>query len=120
MKTPLKKSFSSEIQNNLRSEDPVYSKNWLTSLISLGAKGYYPLFYNEWIITNLNESQKSKITGKERKLLMQIKSKLSSQSTFERKKIILASMSETNRNLFIKHFMFLVETHVLDKTPKLH
>jgi hypothetical protein len=53
-------------------------------------------------------------------MVMKLKRKLEEHASLERKKIILCSLPKAERDVFIRHFFSLVETHLLDRSPELH
>ena len=83
-------------------------------LIELGMSGHYPLFLNEWI-NNLREKRLNKSEMiKVKKLITQ----LSKHKTIERKKTLLFSLADTDRDLFIKAFLQVVEGRLMNE--KIH
>ena len=93
----------------------------MKALINLGVQGHFPLFHESWITSNsLNQKNLLKITGVERARVKKLFNNVLKHRHLERKKIILLSMSDEDRNLFIKAFIHLVEGKILDQKMELH
>jgi hypothetical protein len=83
--------------------------------------GHYPLFHESWMTRNsLQKKNFLKITGVERARAKKLFNNVLKHRHLERKKIILLSMSDDDRDLFIKAFMNLVEGRILDQKMELH
>ena len=97
------------------SEDP------MKSLIEIGSKGFFPLFYPEWIKPHLfNKSRKLNLTKKDQVKLRFIMQKLAQHKNIERKRTVLHALSENDRNLFIHSFLAMVESKILEKEQSFH
>lgn len=93
----------------------------MRALVMLGVQGHFPLFLDAWIKDPIiKEKRFSKITGIERAKVKKLFLKVSKYRNLEHKKIALLSMSDEERNLFIKAFFKLVEGKILDQKPELH
>ena len=90
----------------------------IKSLVELGTRGYFPLFENEWIEDISTDTKK--LTGNEKVKAKKLFLRVSKQRSIERKKTILFSMEEIERQLFIKAFLKMVENKILDNKPELH
>jgi hypothetical protein len=91
----------------------------LKSLIELGINGFYPLFHPSWV--DLAETDRNRpLSKKEKRKASEILQRLMKHKGIERKKIILLSLSEEDRTLFVRSFMDLVENKILDNKPSLH
>lgn len=90
----------------------------LKSLIELGVKGYFPLFHPSWT-EEIYSKDKEYLTKKDRKKAKEIMNRLLNHRGIERKKIILLSLKEEERKLFIRSFMDMVEDKIIDKKPEL-
>jgi len=94
----------------------------IKSLIEWGTQGHYPLFDRDWLealntvpgkrLRALSTNQKSKVKT--------ILKRLSGQTSFERKRTVLFSLSHEDRSAFIRAFMSAVEHKILDTSPELH
>jgi hypothetical protein len=93
----------------------------MKALISLGVQGFYPLFLDVWLNDpTIKEKRFSKITGVERAKAKKLFSKVSKHRSLEHKKIIVCSMNDDDRALFMKAFFKIVEGKILDQRPELH
>jgi len=85
----------------------------IRSLIELGMKGHYPLFEQTWI-SGLCMEKKLRFNHKEKMITKNIFDKLSGHRGLERKKILLSSINEEEREIFVKAFLKLVELAILE------
>lgn len=93
----------------------------MKALINLGVSGHFPLFLDIWLKnSSLKDIRFSKITGVERAKAKKLFSRVSKHRSLEHKKVVVQSMSEDERSLFIKAFLKLVEGKILDQRPELH
>ena len=93
----------------------------MKALINLGVTGHFPLFLDAWLKDpTIKERRFSKITGNERAKAKKLFSRVSKHKSLEHKKIIVLSMNDEERTLFIKTFFKLVEGKILDQRPELH
>lgn len=95
----------------------------IKSLIEWGTQGHYPLFDRDWLGSfELMEGQTRlrALTINEKGKVKTILKRLATQSSFERKRTVLFSLSKEDRTTFIRAFMRAVEDHILDKSPELH
>ena len=90
----------------------------LKSLIELGVKGYFPLFHSSWI-EDIYTQEKKYLSKKDQKKAKEIMNRLLNHRGIERKKIILLSLQEDERKLFIRAFLDMVEGKIIDKRPEL-
>lgn len=96
--------------------------NTIKSLIEWGTHGHYPLFDRDWM-SALNATPGKRLralTINEKGKVKAILKRLATQSSFERKRTVLFSLSEEDRSMFIRAFMRAVENHILDRSPELH
>jgi hypothetical protein len=93
----------------------------MKALINLAVHGHYPLFEETWVNSSIIK-QKSflKITGVERARAKKLFNNVLKHRLLERKKIVLHSMNDEDRDLFIKAFFKLVEGKILDQKLELH
>lgn len=103
------------MESNYRPEES------MKALINLGMQGHYPLFHESWIShESLQQKNFLKITGVERARAKKLFNNVLKHRLLERKKIVLLSMSDDDRALFIKAFFKLVEGKILDQKQELH
>ena len=89
------------------------------SLVELGTKGFFPLFYDSWLHEAKKESTK-KLSSHEKRMAKAIMKKLHKHKSIERKKTLLLSLDSKERIYFVKAFLKLVEGKILDEQPELH
>ncbi len=89
------------------------------SLVDLGTKGFFPLFYSTWI-QDAKESSSQKLTSHEKRKAKIIMEKLQKHRSIERKKTLLLALDSEERNYFIKVFLKMVEGKILDEKPEFH
>ena len=99
--------------------------NPLQQFISLGTKGHYPLFYQNWIAEELHEALKNptdlEFDGQQViSCLNDIVSRLKEHKSLERKKTVLLSLTKNERAIFIKTFFDLVESKMLESGTTFH
>ena len=93
----------------------------MKALIMLGIHGHFPLFLDEWIQDpTIKEKRFAKISGNERAKAKKLFSRVSKHKSLEHKKIVVLSMSDDERTLFIKAFFKIVEGKILDQKMELH
>ena len=95
----------------------------IKSLIEWGTYGHYPLFDRDWIgalIPNEGRTRLRALTINEKGKVKSILKRLSTQNSFERKRTVLFSLSQEDRDVFIRAFMHAVENKILDQSPELH
>lgn len=97
-----------------------YDKNdrSIKSLIELGAKGYFPLFDSSWLSEFYSLPDK-KLTGNEKAQAKKLLKRVSKHRSLERKKTVIFSMQEDDRNLVLKAFFKMVENKILDTKPQI-
>jgi ribosomal protein L20A (L18A) len=89
----------------------------IKSLGELGVHGFFPLFEDHWQGTM--EFSKKSLTGKEKVQAKKLFSRIAGHRGINRKKTIVMSMSEDERNLLARAFMKMVEMKILDSKPGL-
>ena len=93
----------------------------MKALIQLGTQGHFPLFHASLLTDpEIKEKKFSKITGLERAKAKKLFQIISNHRQLEHKKIVLLSMKEDDRKLFMKAFLRLVEGKILDQKPEIH
>lgn len=91
----------------------------MKSLVELGTKGFFPLFYDDWIEEHTHYKSE-KLSGQEKQKARQIMQKLVKHKSIDRKRTLLLALDENERMTFIKAFMKMVEGQILDEKPELH
>jgi len=106
-------------KNNLSMKDKRDFR--LKSLIELGINGHFPLFERNWIeeSTELKVDPK-RMTLEESEKIRNIIERLEKHTRIDRQQTILLSLNHQDRSLFIKAFLTMVETRILDIGPQLH
>ncbi len=84
-------------------------------LLELGTRGYYPLFYPDWIQDSLDRLKTPISLTKARANVKKNLELLDRHQSYERKRIAVSSMSDDMRDLFIRSFIRIVENKLLDK-----
>lgn len=80
-------------------------------LIELGTRGHFPLFLDEW----LGQVRTKSLTKSEMLKVKKLITQLSKHKTIERKKTLLFGLTETDREIFIKAFLQVVEGKLLNE-----
>lgn len=80
-------------------------------LIELGTRGHFPLFLDEW----LNKIRDRSLTKSEMLKVKNLITQLSKHKTIERKKTLLFSLADADREMFIKAFLQVVEGKLLNE-----
>jgi hypothetical protein len=122
LKYPLSKSPGTSSLGQAFQDADSFKQNWIQNLIHIGVRGHYPLFEAQWL-KQYFENQKlkaKKLTAKDRKQIMRLKSLLAEHREIEHKKEFVQSLNTIDRDLLIFHFMMLVETKTIDLNPHLH
>ncbi|MCK5072677.1 MAG: hypothetical protein KAQ98_04570 [Bacteriovoracaceae bacterium] len=99
-----------QIQNNL---------SGIKSLVELGMHGHFPLFPNNWI-ENVSLNRFARITKNEKEKAQKIINRLAKHKSLDRKRTVLYSLSNSERDVFLKVFFKMVEGRILDKKTELH
>ncbi len=93
----------------------------MKALIHLGTVGHFPLFHDLWMNDpDMKEKRFQKISGLERARAKKLFQQVSKHRQLEHKKIVLISMKDEDRKIFMKAFFKLVEGKILDKKLELH
>lgn len=94
----------------------------INSLIDWGTQGHYPLFDRDWLgsLNNVPGKRLRALSINQKGKVKTILKRLSGQTSFERKRTVLFSLSEEDRSTFIRAFMSAVEHRILDNSPELH
>lgn len=95
----------------------------LIRYLELGRKGYYPLFFKEWIEESVCDGKieiRTSSLPTMKAFVYETFCKLHKHKNLERQKSVLQSMSEVQRRKFIKSFIYLVEMRTLDRIETFH
>ena len=90
----------------------------LKSLIKIGTKGFYPLFDDIWL-KKLSEKKSFKLSKKEKSEARKIFKRLEKHKCLERKRTIVHSLQDEEKELLMKAFFKLVEGQILNDKPHL-
>lgn len=90
----------------------------LKSLIKIGTQGFFPLFDQTWFDSVLLKKE-LKLTKNEKVLAKKIIQRIQQYKCLERKKTVILTLIEEEREIFIKAFLYLVEGQILDDRPQL-
>lgn len=90
----------------------------IKSLVELGTKGFFPLFDTNWLNDFYSGSPK-KLTGNEKVKAKKLLKRVSKHRSLERKKTVMLSMNEDERNIVLKAFFKMVENKILDTKPEI-
>ena len=94
----------------------------IASLVEIGTKGFFPLFYPQWLyeVSNPKTNPHSKpVSKQEEEKAKKILKQLQKHKSLDRKKTLLSSLEKEDRMLFIKTFLKAVEGKILDEKPEL-
>ncbi|MEC7181190.1 MAG: hypothetical protein VXW15_00650 [Bdellovibrionota bacterium] len=90
----------------------------IASLVEIGTKGFYPLFYPQWL-HEVSSLQSNPFSKQEEEKAKKILKQLQKHKSLDRKKTLLSSLEKEDRILFIKTFLKAVEGKILDEKPEL-
>ncbi len=90
----------------------------LKSLIRIGTKGFYPLFDDVWL-RRIYDLKSTKLTKKEKAAAKKILCRLEMHKDLERKKTIIHSLLDEEKEILMKAFLNLVEGQIIDERPDL-
>ena len=93
----------------------------LEALLSMGVHGHFPLFHESWLQQKeFNEKKFIKLTGIERARAKKLFQMITKHRSLDHKKTLVLSFSESDRMIFMKAFLKLVEGKILDRKPEIH
>lgn len=94
----------------------------LDQLIEAGSSGYFPLFYQDWILESFADSAEARKVSFSRaaETVHRVYKQIERHSSIERKKTAVQAMRFEDRKDFILSFMKMVEYRTLDKLRELH
>lgn len=86
-------------------------------LVELGTYGHFPIFEMDWI-KEIGPNRR-KLTGNEKVKAKKLLERLCDHRSIERKRIVISSMNDDDRQLVVRAFLKLVEGKILDRRPEL-
>ncbi len=94
----------------------------LDQLIEFGSAGFFPLFYQDWILESFSDETEVKNISFTRaaETVHQIYQKIERHHSLERKKTAISALDNGERRSFVLAFMKMVEHRTLDKVKELH
>jgi hypothetical protein len=94
----------------------------LDQLIEAGSSGYYPLFYQDWILESFADQGDAKRMSFSRaaETVHRVYKQIERHSSLERKKTAIQALKNDERKEFVLSFMKMVEYRALDKLRELH
>lgn len=94
----------------------------LDQLIEAGSSGYFPLFYQDWIIESLKEETvvRKMSFSRAAETVHRVYKQIERHSSIERKKTAIQALKSEERQDFVLSFIKMVEFRALDKMRELH
>lgn len=94
----------------------------LDQLIEAGSSGYYPLFYQDWILESYSDVAEVKRMSFSRaaETVHRVYKQIERHSSIERKKVAIQALKNDERKDFVLSFIKMVEHRTLDKLRELH
>jgi hypothetical protein len=94
----------------------------LDDLLESGGAGFYPLFYQDWIVESVsNRNDVAKMTfTRAAENVHRVYKNLERHCSLERKKTAISALNTEERNEFILSFIKMVEYRTLDRVRELH
>jgi hypothetical protein len=94
----------------------------LDQLIEAGSAGFYPLFYQDWILESYQNPQEvRKISFSiAAENVHRVYKQIERHSSLDRKKTAIQALKNEERKEFVLSFMKMVEYRTLDKLKELH
>lgn len=94
----------------------------LDQLIESGSAGFYPLFYQDWILESMKDPKEVRQMSFSRaaETVHRVYKQIERHSSIERKKTAIQALKNDERKDFILSFMKMVEYRALDKMKELH
>lgn len=93
--------------------------NEMKNYLNLAKTGHYPLFFEDWINSDIRDGEPLSFRVANRNVRDVFK-KLSKHRSSERKKVALIGLSENDRKIFIRSFIKVVEHDLLKDLKSLH
>ncbi|HXH30237.1 MAG TPA: hypothetical protein VNJ01_05440 [Bacteriovoracaceae bacterium] len=93
----------------------------LDQLLESGGSGYFPLFYQDWIVESLaNLSEVKKMSfSKAAETVHRVYKQIERYQSLEKKKVAIQALQDDERKDFVLSFMKMVEFRALDKLREL-
>jgi hypothetical protein len=97
-------------------------KHELDQLIEAGSSGYFPLFYQSWILESFSNPSEVKRMSFSRaaETVHRVFGQIERHASIERKKTAIHALKDEERKDFILSFMKMVEYRALDNMKELH
>ena len=93
----------------------------LKSLLELAQNGHYPLFYTEWIVDSFKKTEKMNLSPHDiQHLFNDILTRMAQHKKIDRKRTVLHALKDSERRLFVRTFLGIVEDKYLDQSSQLH
>jgi hypothetical protein len=94
----------------------------LDQLIEAGSSGYFPLFYQDWILESFADScEVRRMTfSRAAETVHRVYKQMERHHSIERKKTAIQALKNDERIDFVLSFMKMVEYRALDKMRELH
>jgi hypothetical protein len=94
----------------------------LDQLIEAGSAGFYPLFYQDWILESLADASETRKLSFSRaaETVHRVYKKIERHTSIERKKVAIQALNIEERRDFVLSFIKMVEYRTLDKLRELH
>jgi DNA-nicking Smr family endonuclease len=93
--------------------------NEMKNYLNLAKTGYYPLFFSDWLNSDIKDAEPMTFRMANRNV-REVFKKLSKHRSSERKKIALTGLEEKERKIFIRSFIKVVEHDLLKDIKSLH
>lgn len=96
--------------------------NGLDQLIEAGSAGYFPLFFQDWILESFHQTQApAKLTfSRAAENVHRIYKQIERHTSIEKKKTAIQAMNSAERVEFVQSFLKMVEFRTMDKMRELH
>lgn len=94
----------------------------LDQLIEAGSSGYFPLFYQDWILESFADIKEVKKISfsMAAENVHRVYKQIERHHSIDRKKTAIQALKTDERNEFVLSFMKMVEYRALDKLRELH
>lgn len=94
----------------------------LDQLIEAGSSGYFPLFYQDWILESFKDQGiVHKLSfSRAAETVHRVYKQIERHHSIERKKTAIQALKQEDRKDFVLSFMKMVEYRALDKMRELH
>jgi hypothetical protein len=94
----------------------------LDQLIEAGSSGYFPMFYQDWILESFADAAivRKMSFSRAAETVHRVYRQIERHNTIEKKKTAIQALKADDRNDFILSFMKMVEYRALDRMRELH